>query len=154
PRKRPRVSPMEASVPSTTATTLESAATIALVSSAPRRSAFVRNWWYQCSVNPLSGNDGSCESLNENTSRIRIGAYRNTTTSTKNARMIRSPFLESAASISSHPSRGGLPHLKEPCEHRGQGGDHREQEEGEHRARLPVREARAEQVDDLVAVHV
>ena len=53
---------------------LEIAATIALVSSAERRSALTRNWWYQCSVNPLSGNDGSCESLNENITRITIGA--------------------------------------------------------------------------------
>ena len=49
-------------MPSTTAPTLESAATIALVSSALRRSALARNSWYQWSVNPLSGNDGQLPS--------------------------------------------------------------------------------------------
>jgi hypothetical protein len=34
----------------------------------------VRNSWYQWSVKPLSGNDGSSESLNEKISRIAIGA--------------------------------------------------------------------------------
>ncbi len=34
----------------------------------------VRNWWYQWSVNPVSGNDGSAESLNEKISKITIGA--------------------------------------------------------------------------------
>ena len=57
-----------------TAPMLEIAATTALVPRAERRSALTRNWWYQCSVNPLSGNEGSCESLNENTTRIAIGA--------------------------------------------------------------------------------
>jgi len=46
---------------------------IALVCSAPLRSALVRNWWYQWSVNPLSGNDGSSELLNEKISRSAIG---------------------------------------------------------------------------------
>ena len=57
-----------------TAPTLESAATAALVFSAPWRSGFVRNWWYQRSVNPLSGNVGKAESLNEKMSRTTIGA--------------------------------------------------------------------------------
>ena len=43
-------------MPSTTATTLESAATIALVSSAPLRSAFVRNWWYHSCVDRIATN--------------------------------------------------------------------------------------------------
>ena len=73
-RKRRRTSAIEASTPSSTAPMLEIAATTALVSSAERRSALTRNWWYQCSVNPLSGNEGSCESLNEKTTRIAIGA--------------------------------------------------------------------------------
>ena len=46
---------------------------IALVCSAALRSALVRNWRYQWSVNPLSGNDGSSELLNEKISRIAIG---------------------------------------------------------------------------------
>ena len=61
PAKRRRASAIEASVPRTTAAALESAATIALVSSAPSTSGSVRNWWYQVSVNPLSGNVGNTE---------------------------------------------------------------------------------------------
>ena len=53
---------------------LESAETIALVSSAPLRSGFVRNSWYQCNVKPVSGKAGKSESLNEKISRIKIGA--------------------------------------------------------------------------------
>jgi hypothetical protein len=74
PLKLRRASTTDARIPSTTAPMLESAATIALVSSAARRSGFVRNWWYQCSVKPLSGNDGTCELLKEKISRIAIGA--------------------------------------------------------------------------------
>src|SRR3954469_12310826 len=73
-RKLRRTSAIEASTPSSTAPMLEIAATSALVSSAERRSALTRNWWYQCSVNPLRGNDGSAESLKEKTTRIAIGA--------------------------------------------------------------------------------
>src|SRR6266576_899240 len=73
PLTRRRVSATDASTPSTTAPTLEIAAMIALVSSAPLRSPLVRNWWYQWSVNPLSGKDGSSELLNEKISRITIG---------------------------------------------------------------------------------
>ena len=53
---------------------LESAAMIALVSSAARRSELARNSRYQWSVNPLSGNDGISELLNEKITRITIGA--------------------------------------------------------------------------------
>ena len=73
PLMRRRVSATEARTPSTTAPTLEIAAMIALVCSAALRSPLVRNWWYQWSVNPLSGNDGSSELLNEKISRIAIG---------------------------------------------------------------------------------
>src|SRR5712691_10742091 len=103
PKKRRRASAIEARIPSRTAPTLESAATIALVSSAALRSEFVRNWWYQWSVKPLSGNEGTCESLKEKISRIAIGAYRKTTTSAKNVLRRRAPFFESAASISPFP---------------------------------------------------
>src|SRR5262249_30170216 len=103
PRKRRRVSAIAASTPSTTAPALERAATIALVSSAPFRSEFVRNSWYQWRVKPLSGNDGTSESLNEKIRRITIGAYRNTTTRAKNALSNRAPFFESATSISPPP---------------------------------------------------
>ena len=74
PRKRRRVSAIEDSTPSTTAPRLETAATIALFSSAPRSSEFVRNWWYQWSVKPESGNVGTAESLKEKISRMTIGA--------------------------------------------------------------------------------
>ena len=53
---------------------LESAAMIALVSSAPLRSAFPANSRYQWKVNPLSGNAGTSALLNEKISRITIGA--------------------------------------------------------------------------------
>src|SRR5919204_3415671 len=106
PPKRRRVSAIEESTPSTTAPALESAAMIALVSRAPRRSEFVRNWWYQCRVNPLSGNVGTAESLNEKISRITIGAYRKTTTRAKKARRRSAPLRESATSISLPPPAG------------------------------------------------
>src|ERR687887_1528915 len=106
PRKRRRVSPIAASTPRTTAPVLESAAMIALVSSAPLRSELVRNSWYQWKVKPLSGNDGTAESLNEKISRITIGAYRKTTTAAKKARSSRAPFFESATSISPPPPAG------------------------------------------------
>ena len=54
--------------------TLETAATIALVSSAACMSEFVRNWWYQWSVKPLSGNVGTDPLLKEKMTRIAIGA--------------------------------------------------------------------------------
>ena len=57
-----------------TAPTLDSAAIIALVASAARRSPLTRNSWYQWNVNPLSGNVGTVELLNEKISRITIGA--------------------------------------------------------------------------------
>jgi hypothetical protein len=57
-----------------TAPTLESAAMIALVSSAPRRSPFSRNALYQRNVKPVSGNVGTAALLNEKISRITIGA--------------------------------------------------------------------------------
>jgi hypothetical protein len=53
---------------------LDTAATIALVSNAPRRSELTRNSWYQCSVNPDSGKVGTADLLNEKISRITIGA--------------------------------------------------------------------------------
>ena len=65
---------MAASVPSATAPTLERAAIFALVPMALCRAEFVRNSWYQRRVNPLSGNDGSCELLNEKMIRMTIGA--------------------------------------------------------------------------------
>ena len=74
PRKACRTSTIEARMPSATAPALDRAAIFALVARAFCRSEFVRNWWYQCSVNPLSGNDGSCELSNEKMSRITIGA--------------------------------------------------------------------------------
>ena len=74
PLMRRRVSATDASTPSTTAPTLEIAAMTALVCSAPLRSALLRNWRYQWSVNPLSGNAGSSELLNEKINRITIGA--------------------------------------------------------------------------------
>ena len=49
-------------------------ASIALVPSAPLRSGFVRNSWYQWNVKPESGNEGTAESLNEKINRIAIGA--------------------------------------------------------------------------------
>ena len=42
---------------------------------APRADrAFVKNWWYQWSVKPLSGNVGTSELLNEKISSTAIGA--------------------------------------------------------------------------------
>ncbi len=76
---------------------------IALVSSAPLRSELVTNSRYQWSVNPLSGNDGTSELLNEKIRRITIGAYRKTTTKAKNTLSARAPFFESATSISPPP---------------------------------------------------
>ena len=74
PRKRRRVMAIDASTPSKTAPMLENSAMIALVSSAPLRSELTRNSWYQWRVNPLSGNVGTCELLNEKIRRITIGA--------------------------------------------------------------------------------
>jgi hypothetical protein len=74
PTKRRRARAIEASTPRTTAPALEIAATSALVHSAPLRSGFEANWWYHRVVNPLSGNAGMSESLNEKTSRTAIGA--------------------------------------------------------------------------------
>ena len=137
-------------MPSRTAARLESAATIALVASAPLRSALARNWRYQWSVNPLSGNDGSAELLNEKISRITIGAYRKTTTKAKNAfSSPRAVLRERDVHQLSVTCRA-----EEACEDGRQNGDDDQEEHREHRAGLPVREARSEQVDDLVAVHV
>src|SRR5207244_12086466 len=47
-----------------------------------------------------------------------------------------------------------LPYLEEAREDDGQDRDDAEEEHREHRAGLPVGEARSEEVDDLVAVHV
>src|SRR6266536_3747581 len=99
PKNRRRASAIEARIPSRTAPMLDSAATSALVSSAALRSEFVRNSRYQWSVNPLRGNDGTCELLKEKTSRIAIGAYRKTTTNAKKLRKSRAPFFERAGSI-------------------------------------------------------
>ncbi|TML05696.1 MAG: hypothetical protein E6G36_01880 [Actinobacteria bacterium] len=74
PTKRRRTSTTEASTPSTTAPTLESTATRALVPNAALRSGLVRNWWYHFSVKPLSGNDGNSELLNEKINSTTIGA--------------------------------------------------------------------------------
>src|SRR5437667_311687 len=93
--KRRRTSAIEASTPSTTAPTLESAAMTALVSRAPLRSEFERNARYQWNVNPLSGNDGISELLNEKMRRITIGAYRKTTTQAKKTLSARAPFFGS-----------------------------------------------------------
>ena len=73
-RKRRRTSAIDESTPSSTAPMLVSAAMIALVPSAARRSPFARNSWYQWNVKPLSGNEGTAELLNEKISRITIGA--------------------------------------------------------------------------------
>jgi hypothetical protein len=100
PRKRCRTRAIAETIPSRTAPTLESAATIALVFSELFSSEFVRNSRYQCRVKPLSGNVGSEASLKEKISRITIGAYRKTTTRAKNALNIHAPDLESATSIS------------------------------------------------------
>src|SRR3954469_3147250 len=121
-RKRRRTSAIEASTPSSTAPMLEIAATTALVSSAESRSALTRNWWYQCSVNPLSGNEGNCESLNENTTRIAIGAYRKITTSAKNDRSSHAPWRERATFIRPSPRA-----LQEAREDDRQHGDDAEQ---------------------------
>ena len=74
PRKRRRTSAIDASVPKhdrpdagdrgDDRTRLERTDQVGIVT----------NWRYQVSVNPLSGNDGSTESLNEKSSRIAIGA--------------------------------------------------------------------------------
>ena len=100
---RLRVSASEARMPRITAPVLENAATIALVCSAPRRSPFEMKSRYQRSVKPESGKLGTGDLLNENTSRIAIGAYRKTTTSVKNTRSSRFPFGDSATSITPRP---------------------------------------------------
>src|SRR5262249_33722294 len=100
PRNRRRVSANDASTPRATAPVLDSAATIALVSSAPFRSEFERNSRYQFKVKPESGKLGTADLLNEKISRITIGAQRTSTTSTKTPRRSLAPFFESAASIS------------------------------------------------------
>src|SRR6476620_8287811 len=100
PLKRRRTSAIDARIPSSTAPTLEIDAMIALVANAAFRSGLVRKWRYQCRVKPLSGNDGSCESLKEKITRITIGAYRNATTRTKKTLSPQAPVLESAPSIS------------------------------------------------------
>ncbi len=74
PRNAPRTSASDESTPRMTAPTLVAAAIAALLCSASRRSPLTRNSWYQCSVNPLSGNVGTAELLNEKISRITIGA--------------------------------------------------------------------------------
>jgi ABC-type nitrate/sulfonate/bicarbonate transport system ATPase subunit len=83
PRKRRRTSAIEARIPSATAPTLETAAMIALVSSAPLSSALAMNSRHQCRVKSPRGNDGTSELLNEKMTRMRIGAYRKMTTRVK-----------------------------------------------------------------------
>src|SRR6476646_3929140 len=73
-RKLRRAIAMEARIPSETATTLDRAATIALASRADRMLLLWMNSWYQWSVKPLSGNEGTTALLNEKTRRIAIGA--------------------------------------------------------------------------------
>src|SRR5262249_4291665 len=91
PRNRRRVSANDASTPRATAPVLDSAATIALVSSAPFRSEFERNSRYQFKVKPDSGKLGTADLLNEKISRI------TTSTNTHRGRPARS--LEGAAPI-------------------------------------------------------
>ncbi len=74
PRKRLRLMPIEARIPSATAMILVMVATIALVSSAACRSPLWRKAWYQRSVKPLSGKAGMSALLKEKTRRIAIGA--------------------------------------------------------------------------------
>ena len=74
PRKPRRASATEARIPSETATTLDRAATIALASRADRMLPLWTNSWYQRSVKPLSGNEGTTALLNEKTRRMAIGA--------------------------------------------------------------------------------
>ena len=63
---------------------------------------FEKNLRYQSRVNPASGKLTS-PSLNENTARITIGAYRNTTSSEKNRVRPRLVFGEVAMSLTAPP---------------------------------------------------
>ncbi len=111
----------------------------------------MRNWWYQRSVNPLSGNVGSAESLNEkNEQDDDRGVEEDDDEREEGSEEPRAASREGDVHQSAATWRGWRKREKTS----GERTDDAEQEQRQHGAGAPVGEAGAEEIDDLVAVHV
>src|SRR3954470_24697883 len=84
PGKRPRTSPKAASVPSTVASSMDSAPTAMLVTAALVHFSSAKNLVYQARPKPGGGKESTVADVNEMTNTTTVGATRNSPTSPTN----------------------------------------------------------------------